>query len=686
MKKLNLVILVLIVVLGCKQDDSFLHAGDVNKKTSSSTSIDQPLGYWATGVGFIPIPEFPLQTRRDILWGVNSHTVRASSQYTNVSLQYQLNCLKTLGASLYRVDYTPEKFNDQQIIDFGNFISLLQANNLECLPVIIVSTKWKEDTVYTGNNWNYNFIRTSMTIPSFLGTNFGKQHIKNLDMWNHYYNEGKNMGINHASSQTFNGVKYYGIDNEITQHIVSKYLHSENDLNNDGNPDQGTNMSFFYDNYGGHKMEHFFTCEEYAKRAIASTAFCSGMIDGIKSINSSAECVITENRVNFGYLKFLEYMGVNYDIVGYNFYGPNILSYNANVPDHGPFKLYAELMDAGRGKPIWITEVNRYHGSYPDDVEIEQAKKMREYLEQLYTLNLPNIKAIIEYELIDRHGYTTTDTSYNQNFYGLLTIPPGTSEQNAILKPAFNTFRYSIEEFNYGYDDFFYSYYKKYVGREVDLLNPNAPNNPIGYWSGQLMNGGNREQILEYMIKNDCKSFIKESFFKLLGVQNPSQEALDYYWSVVNDDNLPFESVIADIVSSDQFYNQAQAHYSSSPYYSENFIRYAFLKLTEGTYAPTNAEILQIYNTYPNLSNNRVQRRTIARNIIMEKDAYKIRVLINQFQNLLDKPNPQPQDEGIQYHLNNYVDQKNMIKRHLLSTDFWKQSIFRGYNYRQQNQ
>ena len=681
MKKLNLVILVLIVVLGCKQDDSFLHAGDVNKKTSSSTSIDQPLGYWATGVGFIPIPEFPLQTRRDILWGVNSHTMRPYSQYTYVSLEYQINCLKTLGASIYRVDYRPQENSNPTL--FNNLLNALQDNNMECLPVILINGHWRENNINIGNDWNnkrYNSIKNKI----ILNNSQGRSEIKNLFIWNHYYEQGEIIGQEFANTYG-DKIKYYGIDNEIAQHIVSSYLHSENDLNNDGIPDQGNNMSFFYTNYGGYEMEHFFTCEEYAKRTIASAAFCSGMIDGIKSINSSAECVITENRVNFGYLEFLEYMGVNYDIVGYNYYGANILNYDAGNP-HGYFNLYGELTTVGKNKPIWITEINRYHGSYPNNNETEdQSVKMRTYLEQLYKLELPNIKAIIEYELIDRHGYSN-DNLYNQNFYGLLTIPPGTSEQNAILKPAFNTFRYSIEEFNYGYDDFFYSYYKKYVGREVDLLNPNAPNNPIGYWSGQLMNGGNREQILEYMIKNDCKSFIKEAFFKLLGVQNPSQEALDYYWSVVNDDNLPFESVIADIVSSDQFYNQAQAHYSSSPYYSENFIRYAFLKLTEGTYAPTNAEILQIYNTYPNLSNNRVQRRTIARNIIMEKDAYKIRVLINQFQNLLDKPNPQPQDEGIQYHLNNYVDQKNMIKRHLLSTDFWKQSIFRGYNYRQQNQ
>src|SRR5690606_16274253 len=94
------------------------------------------------------------------------------------------------------------------------------------------------------------------------------------------------------------------------------------------------NMTFFYNEYVGESMSDFFSSEEHAKRTIASAACHSGMIDGIKSIDSDAQCVINENRVSFGYYKFLEYMNVNYDIVGYNFYGEefngNYLGFNLN--------------------------------------------------------------------------------------------------------------------------------------------------------------------------------------------------------------------------------------------------------------------------------------------------------------------------------------------------------------------
>lgn len=67
----------------------------------------------------------------------------------------------------------------------------------------------------------------------------------------------------------------------------------------------------------------------------------------------------------------------------------------------------------------------------------------------------------------------------------------------------------------------------------------------------------------------------------------------------------------------------------------------------------------------------------------MELNKYKTKTLIKQFQKYLDRENPLPQDPGIQYHLNNYTNQKSLIKTHLLSREFWQHSIIRGYFYRQ---
>lgn len=73
------------------------------------------------------------------------------------------------------------------------------------------------------------------------------------------------------------------------------------------------------------------------------------------------------------------------------------------------------------------------------------------------------------------------------------------------------------------------------------------------------------------MIKVDCENFIKETFLDILGVHNPSQEALDYYWSAIYNDNLLFEDVISDITSSNQFFSQAQGYYPFNNQ-AENFI------------------------------------------------------------------------------------------------------------------
>lgn len=658
-------VIIIIGVLSCSDDDFNKPESTADENSLlNKNSIGSEINYWWDGIDF-PKPNFLLQQRPDILWGVNGHPISWTNQYDQFTNQEQIEILKALGVDIYRfegnVDNNGKIISTTQIDDHSKFIAilnLLQNNEMQALPVI-KTTKWREVPVYNESDWNYNIVKNHINTNNPLGTNY----IKNLSIWKNYYRKGVSMGKGFALN--YSGINYYSVGNEIAHYIVKNYLHSGNDNNHDGIPDVG-NDTYFYNTYGGDTMTDFFTTEEYAKRMISSLACYSGMIDGIKSIDFDAKCIITENRINFGYLEFAKYMGVQYDIVGYNFYGDDF-------EDVLGFNLHTKLSEISNNKPIWITEVNRYRGSFPNHQE-EQAQKIRNYITQLYKLS--NIKAIIEYELIDYGNFGD-----DENYYGLMT-PPYPTNQNSEIKPGFNTFRFSIEELKFGYDDFFYLYYLKYKDVEYNLLNLESPNNPISYWSEILRNGGNLGECLEYMIKKDCKPFIRELFFEILGVQNPDPAAIDYYWSAVYDYNLLFEDVISDITSSNQFFGQAQNYYPSGSQ-SVKFIKYAYLKLTENTYAPNSFEVQDILQTYPNLVGDRNQRRNFVRAVIMELPEYKTQVLIKQFKKYLDRSNPLPQDPGIQYHLNNYTNQKNLIKTHLLSREFWQHSIISGYYYRQ---
>ena len=387
---------------------------------------------------------------KNILFGINGHVMHEnyighSCQYNQFSIEEQVRFLKQLNLKIYRNDIHVDEngfWNGESPEKFEKLLSELKKNEIELLPMIFTNP-WRTGEVRLGKNWDYYRLEKELNSHYQL-----ESYVKSLDVWTIYYDLAFLTGKNFATKYG-DRINYYNIGNEIAYRILKYYPHPKNPIQN---PTPYESELFFLENFLGEDMEDFFTIEEHAKRTVASAAYVSGMIDGIKSVDEHAKCVVNDGKVNFGYFKFLEILNVNYDIIGWNWYDSNFSVPNWN---YDGLNAYEQISTLSNNKPIWITETNNFAGSlnYQKDqsksnAESLQAKTLKDRLEVFY--HLPNIQAILVYELIDQEPKEET---YWENAYGLLSAPFPTKEY-AQPKPAFDTYRFTIEELQYGNEDF----------------------------------------------------------------------------------------------------------------------------------------------------------------------------------------------------------------------------------------
>ncbi len=610
-------------------------------------------------------PSFKVEVREDLIWGVNGHSIRRDGSnydnpyYGDVSYEETVAHLKKLGAKIYRNDIHVVRSGDlnsnEKDEDLDMLLNVLASNDIQLLPMLYTS-QHNQLLNFTDDNFQYENLKNLIyVLPSMDVINM----IEQTRVWNENYNwafeTGKNFAIKRGES-----LKYYNVGNENAFKVISRIGHPNN-------TEGIKNDIYFYDKVGsGGKIADFFETEEHAKKTVAGSAFTKGMIDGIKLIDSDAKCIVNDTRAHFGYFKFLNLMNVDYDIIGWNWYSSfgEITNTSQNNDIHGietGSNVYEELNIIGSGKPLWITEVNRTRGSGVNGNFEDQANDIRSSMENMYQLS--NIKAYIVYELLD--GSNNHDP--NEDNFGLITNPRLDYE----LKPAFNTYRYSIEELNYGYHDFVYSYYTLYRGDRRNLVG----NSGIDYWSSRLIEGLSIPDFLNAVMDLDSGNFI-ELTYKLLLDRSSDASGKAYYLSRLQD-GLSREWLIASMASSESFFDKAQSanYYNSHP--TNNFVYHVYNKLLKRN--PFQNELINeslIRDIYLNSRDLRVQFVSD----ILYSEEYKRLFINDQYNNYLNR---NADSSGLEYHISNWSSQKKFLIYIMNSSEFWRKSVIRGYCKRQ---
>lgn len=110
MKKVILLVLLTLCILGCYSDDLVVSSESKNEKSKlSKGTIENGIDYGWSGIDF-PKPNFLLQQRPDILWGINGHPISWVNQYDQFSNEDQIELLNNLGVSIYRFEGNVDEY------------------------------------------------------------------------------------------------------------------------------------------------------------------------------------------------------------------------------------------------------------------------------------------------------------------------------------------------------------------------------------------------------------------------------------------------------------------------------------------------------------------------------------------------------------------------------------------------
>lgn len=239
-------------------------------------------------------------------------------------------------------------------------------------------------------------------------------------------------------------------------------------------------------------------------------AYFKGMIDGIKQVDPTAKTLInSSNNVYFGFYELLNEYQIDYDILGFHWY-----SYT-----YGSEKILRDALrtlSAQFDKPIWITEINRKHGSYRD-FEQRTPHLINSYLEAISSI--PKVQALFIYELIDQPSLRGTNKEFEQSEYGIFRWKNSTQLEPKAIS---NLLKMSIEENKNGYENYVNSIFLKIIGEEPS-------ESELNYWVKKF----NESNSIEYFInlfflenqisphqiqisKNDGADSIESAYFHFL--------------------------------------------------------------------------------------------------------------------------------------------------------------------------
>ncbi|MDB4919461.1 glycosyl hydrolase [Mucilaginibacter sp.] len=136
-------------------------------------------------------------------------------------------------------------------------------------------------------------------------------------------------------------------------------------------------------------------------------AYLKGMDEGIKLKDPGAKTMISAGWLHYGFLRMLDWYGVKFDIVAYNWYSEmEAIAPNSptNIPD-----ITVKLSSLFPGKPIWITETNTRYKAV-NSAEQDQNAFLTKFIAKCK--NNPQVKVLLIYELFNEPAKNTLEGNY----------------------------------------------------------------------------------------------------------------------------------------------------------------------------------------------------------------------------------------------------------------------------------
>ncbi|HEY9425930.1 MAG TPA: DUF4214 domain-containing protein [Gemmatimonadaceae bacterium] len=390
------------------------------------------------------------------------------------------------------------------------------------------------------------------------------------------------------------------------------------------------------------------------------TAWLRGLTRGLRAGAPKLRIIIdTGGWHHWAFFDALRRDTVEYDIVGYHWYSDMgdiaaPVAGGKSALDH----LYA------LNKDIWITEINR-RATIPDDPR-DQNHWIYKYVRDFFGFS--RVKAFFVYELYEQHAYLADDNPSNDTeaLYGLVACPadPMQCTGRKVTKPAFDAYRFAIEEQLHGHEDYVASVYAHLLAREPDAKS-------LAHWTEVLESSNDRAALLRAFIPagDYYERFVLGQYERLLGYDSrngdapPSQDVAQ--WADQMRSGLARRDLTLDICDSPHFWDLSGR---TDRGYVERLYRTLLLR------DPDAGDVAH----WVGQLNEGVARRDVAARLL-DSDEYHGLFVDGIYQALLDRPSD---GSGRAYwveRMRSGLSQEKVILGFLEGPEFWTAAVQAGY-------
>lgn len=273
-----------------------------------------------------------------------------------------------------------------------------------------------------------------------------------------------------------------------------------------------------------------------------TTAFLRGMTQGIREGAPGVKIIIDAGGwYHYAFFSALQRDSVDYDIIGVHWYSGAV---DIDAPINGGMSVLDHL--GAFRKDIWITEADRMHGSLNEASSDSQSfwieKYVRDYRE------LEQVKAFFVYELYDDANLDDV----GQAHYGLIecSAQPTNCIGVKTPKPAFDAYRYGIEEALHGYEDYVYWLFAHVAQRAPD-------SNELASWTNRFISLGRENRwskpaFVDSFMRANGAAFIRDQYKRLLG-HEPDGDRLSFWVGRISQGSSR-RDLILDLCGSEEFW------------------------------------------------------------------------------------------------------------------------------------
>ena len=564
--------------------------------------------------------KLPIKVSDDFHWGICGHPLDYSSNiYREVDLDYQLELLKEHQIDSYRFGIRINPITNlptPELIDrLNELIQISNNKEIKLLPVLRI------DNQINGFKTVQDHFNRGATFASTFFAEYGD-----------YFD-------------------VYTLGNELDHDFIYR----------DGNGDP-VNDGTLPEHYNLHMLERV-------------AAFQRGLISQISLADSSAKVMLSTTGST--YVGFLEYLlneeELLFDIIGYHKYkkansGFNILEPLTELGGENIISYYNTHFN----KDIWITEINRRYGSYQETEGDTQKEVVNSFINEIDLNNCEDchsIKAFYVYELLDSSHH---DDQKKAN-HGIMDHISGTEFE---YKPVSNLLKFRIEETKYGYEDYVYNFFETW---EIGFVSSDEIPNLAAAFKSLKENGQSQNpqsEFLEEIIAKSYPKFIKEIYFQLFNTEINPNELTD--WKNLMISGTTREEVIIEMISGPEFWAAAGGD-------NLGLVDLIFEELFE-EHDESIVGLNKLFLLYAFNDVTHADRWLIVKNHVLTNEFYRTKFIIAQFMDILDRVSEEDIIEqeanyiqALLGELNNNLTHQGLVNKFLLSNEYWKRSIRKGY-------